>query len=93
MNQYNQAGNTAFGSGYIAKVLRDVLTSDTADALLEGRLNLDQTKIPLQETQTILEFLGRQYTTPIKYGHINISPDEFKSTYSIVKENIFILVR
>ena len=86
IKQYNQAENTPFGSGYIAEVLQDVLTSDTADALLESKLDLDQSKIPLRETQTILEFLGQQYTTPIQYGHINISPDEFKSTYSIVKE-------
>jgi hypothetical protein len=86
IKQYNQAEQTPFGSGYLAKTLGDVLTSTAAEDLLQGNLEVDSTKIPFPETQVIVEFLGTPYQTPITNNKCTISPAEFKLNYTMVQE-------
>jgi hypothetical protein len=86
VKQYNQAKKTPFASGYIANLLGDVLTSNTAEELLQGNLAVDPTQIPFPETQAILDFLGTPYPKPIMDHKCIISPDQFKLTYTKVQE-------
>jgi hypothetical protein len=86
VKQYNQAERTPFASGYIANLLGDVLTSNTAEELLQGNLAVDPTQIPFPETQAILDFLGTPYPKPIMDHKCIISPAQFKLTYTMVQE-------
>ena len=63
MRQYNQAELMPFASGYLADLLGDVLTSSEASHLLEGKFQVDKSKVPLPETLTMLDFLGEPYST------------------------------
>jgi len=60
VQQYNQSEHTPFGSGYLPERLGNVPTSQEASDLLHGSLDLDPTRIPLQETKDILSFLSQK---------------------------------
>jgi hypothetical protein len=84
--QYNQAELTPFGSGYLANLLGDALTSEAVEALLAGELNVDETQVPLPETLMILNFLHQPYPQRMKQCTSVITPEQFISTYKVVQE-------
>jgi len=86
IKQYNQAEPTPFASGYVASALGDVLTSESASALLEGILTLDPSQIPLQETTQILKFLSTPYPSQMAPCTGQITPEQFIATYKLVHE-------
>jgi hypothetical protein len=86
VKQYNQAELTPFASGYIADLLGDVLTSPEASELLTGTLDLDKSQIPLPETLTLIDFLGRPYPSQMASCTGKITPQQFVNNYKQVKE-------
>jgi hypothetical protein len=86
VKQYNQAELTPFASGYIADLLGDVLTSPDASALLTGTLDLDKSQIPLPETLTLNDFLGRPYPSQMAPCTGKITTQQFVDNYKQVKE-------
>jgi len=86
VRQYNQAQLTPFASGYLADLLGDVLTSYEAAHLLEGKLQVDESKVPLPETLTMLDFLGEPYSTTMSPSDGRITSSQFIDNYRNVQE-------
>lgn len=84
--QYNQAEGTPFASGYLPKFFGDVLTSEAADCLLSGHVDIDPDSVPLPETRNILKFLATPYPQIMALCSGRISPERFISNYKAVKE-------
>jgi hypothetical protein len=83
--QYNQAQHTPFGSGYLFQQFGMNLEGESVTDLLNGSFTVDPTVDLLPETHKIL----RRLSTPLHNQSsipTTITPQEFQSTYKIVKE-------
>jgi hypothetical protein len=80
VRQYNQAELMPFASGYLADLLGDVLTSSEASHLLEGKLKVDKSKVPM------LDFLGEPYSTTLSPSDGRITSPQFIDNYRNVQE-------
>jgi hypothetical protein len=84
--QYHQAINTPFGSGYLAQTIGLNIEKDGAQQILDGTFHPDPSVSLLPETLRIIDYLSRPCPPgSIPFPNI-ITPDDFKATYSIVKE-------
>jgi len=83
--QYNQAINTPFGSGYLADAIGFNIDQPGANAILSGTFEVSPSVSLLPETKRILKFL-QEPRKPMPDFPTEITSEEFKTTYSIVKE-------
>ncbi len=85
--QYNQAEEIPFGSEYLGRCIGQSAATAEASAILQGTFHPNKDENLLPETLDILSSLGK----PLPMGnHIttsSITPEDFISTYKIVKEN------
>jgi len=84
--QYNQAQNTPFGSGYLANQVGMTLEGPATEQILQGTFTPDPAIRLLPETERIIKYLGVPPTGTKHTFPISITPEEFKSTYTLVKE-------
>jgi len=84
--QYNQAQNTPFGSGYLANQVGMTLEGPATEQILQGTFTPDLAIRLLPETERIIKYLGVPPTGTQHTFPISITPEEFKSTYTLVKE-------
>jgi hypothetical protein len=83
--QYHQAVTTPFGSGYLADTIGFNIDKPGAADILNGTFEISPSANLLPETKRILKFLQEPcHSTPDLPSEI--TPEEFKSTYKIVKE-------
>jgi len=83
--QYNQAQNTPFGYGHLLQQFGMNLEGKAADDPLQGSFSVDPEVNPLPETHRMLKCLSIPLENCTLLPTI-ITPEEFQSTCSIVKE-------
>jgi hypothetical protein len=84
--QYNQAKDTPFASGYLARTIGMNLEGPASQQILNGTFELNPSVNLLPETKRIIEFLGKPPQEGCTTFPLSITPKEFQSNYNIVKE-------
>jgi hypothetical protein len=84
--QYNQAKDTPFASGYLARNIEMNLEGPASQQILNGTFVLDPSVNLLPETKRIIEFLVKPPQAGRTTFSTLITPEEFQSNYGIVKE-------
>lgn len=83
---YNQAASTPFGSGYLAEIFGLNASTDFADQLLKGTFNPDLSPVQLPKSVDMIKQLGQTLKLQQADVSAEITPEQFVSTYKIVKE-------
>jgi hypothetical protein len=86
VRQYNQAECTPFGSGSLANTIGPLANTTESDALLNGSIP-SLPDIALHETKEMLRNLSQPLPLTPQDLKFEISSEQFRSTYKVVKEN------